>query len=97
MDGTFIGRIVQIQERGESLPEASQGMQVAISMREPTLGRQVRESETLYVDVPESHIRNLIRNYRDTLSPDEEECLKEFVRVKRKTSPYFCLGTGLKI
>jgi translation initiation factor 5B len=97
MDGTFIGRIVQIQERGESLPEASQGMQVAISMREPTLGRQVREGETLYVDVPESHIRNLIRNYRDTLSPDEEECLKEFVRVKRKTSPYFCLGTGLKI
>lgn len=97
MDGTFIGRIVQIQERGESLPEASQRMQVAISMREPTLGRQVREGETLYVDVPESHIRNLIRNYRDTLSPDEEECLKEFVRVKRKTSPYFCLGTGLKI
>lgn len=97
VDGTFVGKIVQIQERGESLPEAAQGMQVAISMREPTLGRQVREGEILYVDVPESHIRNLIRNYGDTLSPDEVECLKEFVRVKRKTSPYFCLGIGLKV
>ncbi|MHC1589823.1 MAG: translation initiation factor IF-2 [Candidatus Hecatellaceae archaeon] len=91
-DGSFIGRIVQIQERGESLREAVRGMQVAISMKEPTLGRHVKEGEILYVDMPESHIRNLLRNYKDTLTPDEEECLKEFLQVKRKTNPYFCLG-----
>ncbi|KYH39159.1 MAG: translation initiation factor aIF-2 [Candidatus Hecatellales archaeon B24] len=91
-DGTFAGRIVQIQERGESLREAVRGMQVAISMKEPTLGRQVKEGETLYVDMPENHVRNLLRNYRDTLTPDEEECLKEFLEVKRKINPYFCLG-----
>jgi translation initiation factor 5B len=91
-DGTSIGRIIQIQERGESLREAVRGMQVAISMKEPTLGRQVKEGETLYVDIPENHIRNLLHNYKDTLTPDEEECLKEFLQVKRKVNPYFCLG-----
>lgn len=91
-DGNPVGRIVQIQERGESLAEAVRGMQVAISMREPTLGRHVKEGEILYVDVPESHLRNLLLNYRDTLTLDEEECLKEFIEVKRKVNPYFCLG-----
>ncbi|RLI25359.1 MAG: translation initiation factor IF-2 [Candidatus Hecatellales archaeon] len=93
-DGSFAGRIVQIQERGESLPEASSGMQVAISMREPTLGRQVKEGEILYVDVPESHVRSLLQNYRESLTRDEEACLREFIEVKRKANPYFCLGVA---
>ena len=91
-NGAPLGRILQIQERSENLREAVKGMQVAISMKEPIVGRHVREGEILYVDIPENHVKAILREYRETLTPDEEECLKEFVEVKRKTQPYFCFG-----
>jgi translation initiation factor 5B len=88
-NGVSVGNVVQIQERNESLKEAVKGMQVAISLREPTVGRHIREGEILYVDSPERHLRTLLKEYRDTLTEDEKECLKEFLEVKRKVSPYF--------
>ena len=96
-DGTPVGSIVQIQERNESLREATRGMQVAISMKEPTVGRHIKEGEILYVDAPEKHLRTLLKEYKDTLTDDEKECLKEFLKVKRKVSPYFYLSAEAEL
>jgi translation initiation factor 5B len=68
-------------------------MQVAVSMKEPTVGRHIREEDILYVDVPESHVKLLRSEYQNILSRDEIECLNEFVEIKRKTAPYFAFGT----
>ncbi|MGQ9538066.1 MAG: translation initiation factor IF-2, partial [Candidatus Bathycorpusculaceae bacterium] len=40
-DGEEIGEIQQIQEKGEALSEASKGMQVAISLDKPMVGRHI--------------------------------------------------------
>jgi len=91
-DGTPVGKITQIQERSETLAEATKGMQVAISMKEPTIGRQVRENDTLYVDIPESHLKILLQQFKEMLSQDELDCLNEFIEVKRKKIQYFGFG-----
>jgi len=92
-NGVEVGKIVQIQDKGETIPQASKGMQVAVSMKEPTVGRHIREEDILYVDVPESHVKLLRSEYQNILSRDEIECLNEFVEIKRKTAPYFAFGT----
>ncbi len=77
-DGTNIGSINEIQNRGESIATADEGMQVAISMKKPTFGRQIKENEILYVDVDIGEVNKL----RGLLSPDEEKLLTEVYEIK---------------
>lgn len=91
-DGVEVGKIVQIQDKAQNVSEATRGMQVAISMKEPTIGRQIREEETLYVEVPEKHAEILIREFQNQLSAEELQTLKEYIEVMRKKTPYFGFG-----
>ncbi|WP_456486481.1 translation initiation factor IF-2, partial [Candidatus Alkanophaga liquidiphilum] len=75
-DGVAVGSIKGIQDRGNSIPEARQGMEVAVSIVGPTVGRQIKEGDILYVDVPESHIQEL-KKFADYLTEDEKETLEE--------------------
>ncbi len=86
-DGNEVGEIQQIQEKGEVLPEADQGMQVAISMEKPVVGRHIFESDLLYVKVPEDHAKMLLTKFIDELSIGEREALKEYVQIMRKKIP----------
>ena len=92
MDGANVGKIAQIQDKGQNIPEALKGMKVAISMREPTVGRHVRENDVLYVDVPEEHLKVLLREFKDMLTDEDLNCINEFVEVKRKKVPHFGFG-----
>jgi len=85
--GKVVGTIAQIQDRGQSIPQATKGMKVAISMREPVIGRHVREGETLYVAVPENDARLLLREYNDMLEEDAKKALEEIVEIRRKIDP----------
>jgi len=58
-DSEEIGEIQQIQEKGKALSEASEGMQVAISLDKPMVGRHIFEKDILYVKVPEQHAKTL--------------------------------------
>jgi len=85
--GKIVGTIAQIQDKGQSIPEARAGMKVAISMREPVVGRHIREGETLYVAVPENDARLLLREYYDMLDEDSRKALEEIVEIRRKEDP----------
>jgi translation initiation factor 5B len=52
-DGEKIGMIMQIQDQGESIEEAVLGKEVAVSMKEPTIGRSFDEGDILHIAVPE--------------------------------------------
>lgn len=82
-DGTAIGAINEIQDKGESIKKADAGMQVAISMKKPTVGRQIMENDVLYVDISEEEMKEM-KMLKGLLSAEEEEVLEELVRVKRK-------------
>ncbi|MBS7620675.1 translation initiation factor IF-2, partial [Candidatus Bathyarchaeota archaeon] len=79
----------QIQEKGKALPEAKQGMQVAISLDKPMVGRHIYEKDILYVKVPEPHAKALLKNFMDKLAPDEQEALNEYVNLMRKKIPFW--------
>jgi len=90
-EGKEVGTILQIQERGKSIPEAVRGMEVAISLEGPTVGRQVNEGETLYVQVPERHAKAILERFASLLAPDEKETLQETIEINRKTNPLWGL------
>ena len=50
--GIRVGIIKGIQEHGEGLAEAVSGKEVAISIEGPIVGRQIKEGDLLYVDIP---------------------------------------------
>ncbi|MEM1565753.1 MAG: translation initiation factor IF-2 [Candidatus Bathyarchaeia archaeon] len=88
-DGEEVGEIQQIQEKGKALPEAKQGMQVAISLDKPMVGRHIFENDVLYVKVPEQHAKALLKEFMDRLTPDEQEALDEYVNLMRKKVPFW--------
>ena len=88
-DGREIGEIMQIQDRGEAIPEAKAGMQVAVSLEKPIVGRHIYEGDVLYVKVPEAHAKALLTRFQDRLSPDELNALNEFVNMMRRKSPFW--------
>ncbi|MEM3820084.1 MAG: translation initiation factor IF-2, partial [Nitrososphaerota archaeon] len=85
--GKIVGTISQIQDRGQSVHEARAGSRVAISMREPVVGRHVREGEILYTALPEQDARLLQKEYYDMLDEESRKVLEEIVEIKRSVDP----------
>jgi translation initiation factor 5B len=87
--GEDIGEVQQIQDKGKALSEAKKGMQVAVSMDKPIVGRHVFEKDILYVKVPEPDAKVLMSTYLEKLSEDEQEVLREYTEVMRKKVPFW--------
>jgi len=88
-DGREIGEIKQIQDRGQAIPEAKTGAQVAISLDEPVVGRHINEGDVLLVQVPETHAKALLTKFQDHLSSEEMDALNEFVEIMRRRLPFW--------
>jgi translation initiation factor 5B len=88
-NGEEIGEILQIQDKGEALSDAQQGMQVAISVDKPIFGRHILEKDILYVKVPEDHVKVLQATFAEKLTAEEQEALNEYVNVMRKKVPFW--------
>jgi translation initiation factor 5B len=88
-DGEEVGEIQQIQEKGKALPEAGKGMQVAISIDKPMVGRHIFEKDILYVKVPEQHAKALQTTFMEKLTAEEQEALNEYINIMKKKTPYW--------
>jgi len=89
-DGENVGDILQIQHRGEAIPEAVSEMQVAVSLDKPVVGRHINERDILFVQVPEAHAKALLSKFQDRLTLGELETLNEYVELMRKkTNPFW--------
>ena len=86
-DGKVVGTIKSIQSEKKSLNEAIQGQEVAISIEGPTVGRQIKEEDILYTDLPEGVVRKL--KEMGDLTYDEREVLNKIIEIKRKTVDRF--------
>ena len=85
-DGRRIGEIMQIQEHNQPISEATKGMAVAISIRSKAIvGRQVKEGEILYSDVPLEDIRIIEERFSEQLSDEEKELLRYIKKIKLKS------------
>ncbi|MDD1751661.1 MAG: translation initiation factor IF-2 [Methanotrichaceae archaeon] len=88
-DGAVVGTLKEIQAHNENLSSATTGQEVAISIDGPTVGRQIHEGDTLYVNIPEKHARIVEQELKPRLSEDEREMLEEFLTIKRRKEPFW--------
>ncbi|MFW9973783.1 MAG: translation initiation factor IF-2 [Candidatus Thorarchaeota archaeon] len=87
-EGKRVGTILQIQDRSVNIEEATDGMEVAVSIRGPTIGRQVKNTDVLYTDVPDKHIMVIRKKFLDDLSPAEKDVLEELTTIKRASGAF---------
>lgn len=87
--GSVVGTIKGLQLEGENIKEASAGMEVAMAIDGPTIGRQIKEGDVLYSNIPEKHAKVLETEILDSLSADEMETLDAFLEIKRRDNPFW--------
>ncbi|MFX0133012.1 MAG: translation initiation factor IF-2 [Candidatus Hodarchaeota archaeon] len=85
-EGKRVRKVHQIQDKGQTLEKALKDTEVAISIRGIEIGRDIEKDETLYVNVPESHVRQLMGKFIDELTTDQKQALREFITLMRKTT-----------
>lgn len=88
-DGKEVGTVHQIQDKGENINEAKVGMQVAVSMKEPTVGRQINEGDVFYTVPPSEDVKLLINRFKHRLDEDEIKTLDEIIKIKRESNPLY--------
>ncbi|NHJ24055.1 MAG: translation initiation factor IF-2 [Candidatus Lokiarchaeota archaeon] len=83
-EGIKARRVHQIQDKGQTLDKAGKDAEVAISIRGIEIGRDIGKDETLYVSIPESHVRQLMGTFINELTIDQKEALREYIILMRK-------------
>jgi len=88
-EGKVVGEIKQIKLNKESIQEAKEGGEVAVSIDGVTIGRQIDVGETLYVAVPERHVKVLETEMLSHLNVGTQEALEEYTNIFRKNQPFW--------
>lgn len=95
-DGRYIGEVLQIQDNKKSIDKAIKGMEVAVSIKgDLMIGRQIDEGDVLYADVPKDDLEILVSKYKDIITDDMKEVIKELIKIKRVSDPLYGLGLQL--
>ena len=84
-----VGLLKSIQDEGEDVDEARTGERVAVSIDGPTVGRQIKEGDQLWVEIPEKHAKILEQELLEELSADERETLSMYLDRHRKRDPFW--------
>lgn len=88
-EGKRIGVIHQIQDKGKSIDEATKGMQVAVSINGPQIGRQLNEGDIYYTYLDSKHAKMLLERFNSKLDDEEKKILNYIVDQRRKIDPSF--------
>ncbi len=87
--GKKIGIVHQLQDKGKNIDSATKEQEVAVSMKNVTVGRQIFEEETFYSFPPAPEAKILLQRFTHKLSPDENKVLQEIVEIQRKKNPMY--------
>jgi translation initiation factor 5B len=88
-NGAVVGTIKGIQEHNESISEAATGKEVAVAIDGPIVGRQVKEGDVLYIDVPEKHAKIVEQELFESMRIEDKETLMAFMEIKRRGHPFW--------
>jgi translation initiation factor 5B len=84
-----VGMLKSIQDEGEDVDEARTGERVAVSIDGPTVGRQIKEGDELWVEIPEKHAKILEQELNEDISADEREVLSMYLDNHRNRDPFW--------
>ena len=89
--GAKVGRVREIQSESKTIEKASEGMEVAVSIDGAVIGRNVKEGDELYVDIPQDDAKVISTKLEETLTDSERETFKEFLGLRRQEDPFWGL------
>jgi translation initiation factor 5B len=81
-----IGRVKNIQSDKASVPEATDGMEVAVSFPGTNYEKELKGKNFLYSDIGERQFANFKKN-KELLSEGEKRILQEIAEIKRRKEP----------
>ncbi len=84
MSGRKVGTIHQLQLDKKTVSSAKTGDEVACSVKDVTIGRQIFEEEVFYTFPPSPDAKKLLNQFMHKLSSEEQEILNEIVRIQRE-------------
>ena len=87
--GKKIGVIHQLQHDGKTVDSVKTGQEVACSVQNVTVGRQVVEEDVFYTLPSSSDAKKLLKRFMQTLSSEERDTLNEIVEIQRKIDPVY--------
>ncbi|RLG45658.1 MAG: translation initiation factor IF-2 [Thermoproteota archaeon] len=82
--GKIVGKVLEIQDKGNKLPIAEKGMEVAVSIEGGVVGRNIHEKSILYSLIPLILTPEQREYLENNLSPEEKKLLKEIWKMVRK-------------
>jgi len=85
-DGLAITEAKSLQEEGKSVNEAKKGKEVAVAYPGVIVGRQIKENDILYSDIPETQFVQY-KKLKEMINDEDKELLKEIADIKRKSNP----------
>jgi len=87
--GKKIGVIHQLQHDGKTVNSVKEGQEVACSVQNVTVGRQVVEEDIFYTLPSPSDAKQLLKLFIQKLSPEERNTLNEIIEIQRKIDPAY--------
>lgn len=87
--GRKVGVIHQIQENGKPINEATKGEQVAVSIKEISVGRQINEGDIFFTDLNSKEAKLLSERFIHRLSQEEQDLLAKIIAIKRTADPSY--------
>ncbi len=88
-DGKKIGVIHQLQHDGKTVTSVKVGQEVACSVQNITIGRQIDEEDVFYTLPSPSDAKKLLNKFAQKLSSEERNILNEIVEIQRKIDPAY--------
>jgi translation initiation factor 5B len=89
--GKKLGLVQKIQDQGKDIQEATVGAQVAVSIEDGVVGRNISEGDTILTDVPERNLKTLLTKFPSELAESDQETIKELIQLKRRENPVWGL------
>ena len=89
--GKKLGLAQRIQDQGKDIQEATVGAQVAVSIEDGVVGRNISEGDTILTDVPERNLKTLLTKFPSELAESDHETIKELIQLKRRENPVWGL------
>jgi len=83
-DGEKVGRVKNIQSDNKSVNEATEGMELALSITGSNFERKIKDKTHLYADIGEKQFKKFKEN-KDLLSQSEIKTLQEIAEIKRRS------------
>ena len=82
--GKKIGKIHQLQDGKKSIDTATQGQEVACSIQDVTIGRQIAEEDVFYSMPNSREAKTILEKFQHKLTPEQRTVFNEIVKIQRE-------------